>query len=286
MTMRLIVPAVLLALAGTVLGQGACFVPNGTNRHALTNANIQKYAACENNGHSMCCNVAGDRCQPNGLCWNEEHKQLWRESCTDPTWQSHKCLKLCISDEYDSGGIPASGMDVLVTQCADGSYCCGNDQNATECCKLGKGVRIVDGEVITSSALSSSTLGPTTIPISSMLSSAISSATTTPTATDSETEDKKETSNSHAGVIGGAVGGGVGAMVLVIAALFFWHRRKKAGGMRGDNATHQKTYATADEDAKYVVTSSPPQYYNQPPSELPGPMDPVELGSDEPPSRR
>lgn len=104
-TMLHVLAAILTTLIGTVAGQGACFVPNGTNRHDLTNANIQKYASCESSGHGMCCNIAGDKCQADGLCWNEEHKQLWRESCTDPTWESSKCLKLCITDDY--GKLPS-----------------------------------------------------------------------------------------------------------------------------------------------------------------------------------
>lgn len=99
-TMLHVLAAILTPLIGIVSGQGACFVPNGTNRHDLTNANIQRYASCESSGHGMCCNIAGDKCQADGLCWNEEHKQLWRESCTDPTWESPKCLKLCVTDDY------------------------------------------------------------------------------------------------------------------------------------------------------------------------------------------
>lgn len=98
-----VVAVALLAAApwpATVAGQGACFVPNGTNRDALTDVRNNKYVPCEGGGHSMCCNTAsGDKCQPNGLCWNEGARLTWRESCTDPTWQSPKCLKLCVDDE-------------------------------------------------------------------------------------------------------------------------------------------------------------------------------------------
>lgn len=52
---------------------------------------------------SMCChlgvaNNGGDVCGSGstyGLC-GVTGSQLWRESCTDKTWQSPVCLKLCV----------------------------------------------------------------------------------------------------------------------------------------------------------------------------------------------
>lgn len=52
---------------------------------------------------SMCChlgviNNGGDECGSGstyGLC-GISGTQLWRESCTDKTWQSPLCLKLCV----------------------------------------------------------------------------------------------------------------------------------------------------------------------------------------------
>ncbi|KAH0436712.1 hypothetical protein CcaCcLH18_04269 [Colletotrichum camelliae] len=105
-------PFIFLAAAATGISavQGTCFVPNGTDRQSLANIGNNRYEPCEGNGHSMCCNVvSGDKCQADGLCWNEGGRltwrescadPMWRESCTDPTWQSPKCVKLCISDDY------------------------------------------------------------------------------------------------------------------------------------------------------------------------------------------
>ena len=69
---------------------------------------------------------------------------LWRTACTDYTWQSPECIKLCIN------GTNEAGNDIQVMQCNDGSYCCpGSTYNdiATSCCSDGQGgVWIVDGE--------------------------------------------------------------------------------------------------------------------------------------------
>lgn len=251
--MRLGIAAELVALAGIVAGQGKCFVPNGTNRHDLANIGGNKYEPCEGDGHSMCCNtVSGDKCQPNGLCWNEGARLTWRESCSDPTWQSPKCLKLCIHDEIIGDyGVPSSGTDVVVTQCEDGSYCCGNNDNTTECCVSGKGVRIVDGQVVTAS--SSSSIGPTTTATFSQ----------TPTAS---SVGSNNTSSSNSGVIGGAVGGGVGAVVLGLGAWYFWYRNKKRWAAEADAAHGIQNKEVVSDDANYRSVLPMTQHY---PSELP-----------------
>ncbi|KAH9228255.1 hypothetical protein K456DRAFT_1729528 [Colletotrichum gloeosporioides 23] len=265
----------LTAVAGITVVQGTCFVPNGTDRHALTNIENNRYEPCEGNGHSMCCNVvSGDKCQADGLCWNEGGRLTWRESCTDPTWQSPKCVKLCISDDYQTEGVGATGTDVVVTKCADGSYCCGNNKNATDCCTAGKGVKIVDGEVVTMSSATAS---------GSMTTSTSSSI---PTAS-SVGSSSSEPSSNQAGVIGGAVGGGVGAVVLALAAWFFWYKsRKRNTGARGDVADMTQSYVAVSQEAKYPTVVEAPSYY--PPVEMPGEGHPVELESESmrPTSRR
>lgn len=100
--MRLDIPLALAALAGVAAGQEerTCFVPNGTARHLIDNGVKDTYRPCSSEGHSMCCNKGpADECRDNGLCYNPKMGYLWRESCTDSTWESPKCLKLCIDDE-------------------------------------------------------------------------------------------------------------------------------------------------------------------------------------------
>ncbi|KAL0942893.1 uncharacterized protein CTRU02_200779 [Colletotrichum truncatum] len=275
--MHVFLPVVLVTFTSIVAGQGSCFVPNGTNRHALTNAGGNKYEPCEANGHSMCCNPGvGDKCQPNGLCWNPIGKVTWRESCTDPTWQSPKCIKLCASDDYIQDGVPASGMDALVTKCADGSYCCGNDKKASDCCNSGQGVRIKD-EVTTSSTSSTSSLSSSSTSASSSTTSTTTtlgplsaSAPSAPAPTVSSTGSDSGTSNetgsetwsNQAGIIGAAVGAGVGAAFSVIAIWMFWYLRKRKAAtsrMHVMGATQQ--HAAVNEDVKYKMVPTASQQY-------------------------
>lgn len=72
----------------------------------------------------MCCrnpnNDGGDVCMPNGLCQGSDGAKTitWRESCTDPTWNSPYCLNgLCTTgvdengedSEYNRVSFPAIG---------------------------------------------------------------------------------------------------------------------------------------------------------------------------------
>lgn len=92
-------PLPLRALALACLAAVAsaqCFLPNGTEQNGVEGVGKNSWKPCGSSGHGMCCNTfSGDTCQ-DGLCWNPIGKVYWRESCTDPTWQSPKCLKLCI----------------------------------------------------------------------------------------------------------------------------------------------------------------------------------------------
>lgn len=102
----------------------------------------------------MCCaqdpssvflnNASGVDCRSDGLCANAGNDTLWRSACTDYSWQSPECIKLCIN------GTNEAGNDIQVMQCSDGSYCCGSSKYndiATYCCSGGQGgVWIVDGE--------------------------------------------------------------------------------------------------------------------------------------------
>jgi len=73
-----------------------CYRPDGS-------AVDPRYTACRLGGTSMCCRtndtVASfpDICRPDGLCQETQQTDIvWRESCTDRTWQARECLQLCV----------------------------------------------------------------------------------------------------------------------------------------------------------------------------------------------
>lgn len=78
-----------------------CYYPDGspiTPDNHPPNVNSTDYQPCDSDtsSFSMCCAtnrlVKGDTCMSNGICHNG-YGEYWRESCTDPTWNSPFCLK-------------------------------------------------------------------------------------------------------------------------------------------------------------------------------------------------
>lgn len=76
-----------------------CYNPNGIDKNADLGKEI--YQPCDaGDEHSMCCALNrpdADKCRNDGLCFSTWDSNLWRESCTDPTWKSSSCIKLCVS---------------------------------------------------------------------------------------------------------------------------------------------------------------------------------------------
>ncbi|KAF6831719.1 hypothetical protein CMUS01_07235 [Colletotrichum musicola] len=228
----LLPPLRALALACLIAFVSAqCFLPNGTEQNGVEGVGKNSWRPCGSSGHGMCCNTfSGDTCQ-DGLCWNPIGKVYWRESCTDPTWQSPKCLKLCIdTDSPGAMGLSMNQANVLVTECSDGSFCCGNGPSARKCCESGKGLNIVDGQVVTS-VNGSSASRSASVSATSGLAAATLTTSTTPISSASAIETTSAT------LIGSAVGGSVGTMLLAagVFGLFMYRRRqnKKRMTLRG-----------------------------------------------------
>lgn len=105
-------PSALALLALSLLLNLAwadCYLPNGTSITQLRGS--PQWLPCNSSSpYSMCCRTNGtgtsDTCLPNGLCHNDVAPNLWRESCTDPTWQSPYCLQLCTSATAINTGNP------------------------------------------------------------------------------------------------------------------------------------------------------------------------------------
>lgn len=85
---------ILFILFSTVIAD--CYFPNGTNSNIGLSSEL--YQACGGGDkHSMCCRMGRDQCRDDGLCSNYQRNEIWRESCTDPTWRSPSCVKLCVT---------------------------------------------------------------------------------------------------------------------------------------------------------------------------------------------
>ncbi|KAK0716086.1 hypothetical protein B0H67DRAFT_554475 [Lasiosphaeris hirsuta] len=109
-----------------------CYAPDG-----VTVAPNDTVVPCNNLGitqsgvHSSCCQLLGDEsdrdlCAITGLCLT--NGIVRRGFCTDPTWKSPACVKVC--DDPMAGGSRNSFAEM--TSCTDGTYCCG--RNNLTCC--------------------------------------------------------------------------------------------------------------------------------------------------------
>ncbi|KAI2639045.1 hypothetical protein GGS26DRAFT_371534 [Hypomontagnella submonticulosa] len=256
-----------LGLSNIANAAATCYRPDGS-------AVDDTYMPCDTDADvSMCCHLAftnngGDLCGSGpsyGLC-GVTGTQLWRESCTDPTWKSPACLNLCTTGEYH-------GVDAEITKCSDGTYCCGLN-NAT-CCGLNQGVSIVNNQVVslTPSSTSSTTSTPTSPSTSSPTSSASSStsSSTSPSSTStspgetpsgapesSMPSSPEQTTPLNGGVVspppdgnggssslstgatvGIAVGCTAGGLIALGALLFFLWRRKQQKREVEQNNLHE-----------------------------------------------
>ncbi|TAQ91382.1 hypothetical protein B7494_g318 [Chlorociboria aeruginascens] len=114
-----------------------CYAPNGT---AVNNDDFQPCIDIVTID-SMCCatNRATnqDTCQTNGLCLNLESGNYLRDFCTDPTWSSPNCLPQTTCNYPD---LEADTGWITMTQCPDGTWCCGVD-NST-CCESKAGFEL------------------------------------------------------------------------------------------------------------------------------------------------
>lgn len=199
--------------------------------------------------HTMCCGK-GDECRSDGLCNSVFYGLVFRNGCSDPTWQSPHCAKLC-----DSGSLSISvwngevkdltNTGVPVKLCGDGSYCCGDGATADNCCASKQGVFVRNGSAIPHYQVPSSAI---TVPISTIVSTLAESYSVTTTVTttlssespsgsiipESETASANPSSptsssaNKSLDMRYGAIMGGttIGGGVLVVLVLLFGNWRR------------------------------------------------------------
>ncbi|KAL8668863.1 MAG: hypothetical protein Q9168_006522 [Polycauliona sp. 1 TL-2023] len=107
--------------------------------------------------------------------------------------------------------------DEQITQCPDGSYCCGADALGRNCCDKGLGVLVKDG--------TTQAAHPTSTPASSPSSQP---PKTTNASSDPSSDTSPPKSNLGAGAIAGIVVGALAGILFLAALWFLLSRRRKA----------------------------------------------------------
>ncbi|KAL8775733.1 MAG: hypothetical protein Q9194_003682 [Teloschistes cf. exilis] len=257
-----------------------CYFPNGTDRNIGLSAEL--YHPCNGGDrNSMCCRTRDDDwCRSDGLCLNFQHGEVWRESCTDPTWRSPECVKLCVFGMDELGGQMVVG-DERVTVCGDGSYCCGMGGEASRCCREGRGVWIANGTAISRDpskvvpqTLSSSSTTTTTLQHtqSTRLPPSSSSTTSQPRIQSTSISSSRPTSaplpnpppasdksyKRLATLIGGILGGII-VLLLLLAILIYLLRRRHRKNHHKPRQQPEKEKKAIDEGiAPSVENLNPP----------------------------
>ncbi|KAI4225085.1 MAG: hypothetical protein L6R36_004175 [Xanthoria steineri] len=202
-----------------------CYHPNGDPVH---DTNYVPCSLVAEGIASACCAINRhpypDECLANGLCRNGG--DFFRDSCTDPTWKSPSCPQLCTTGFGQSGSDVGrkeeqnlkpeySQEDVALTDCRDGSYCCGS-ANVT-CCSQGQGIRM------------NSTLN---VPSQPVTSTATSSTSTLASAQSEKSTSTASNNNQSMGldqkaVLGIALGCGIVGCIIVGSAIGYFVVRKR-----------------------------------------------------------
>jgi hypothetical protein len=234
----------------------SCYFSDGTED---TSAQVAPCPSLYNT--KMCCwlnNLAyPDACTTQGLCLsNSSTVPFWVDACTDINW-GDGCSplgKIC-------GSLPHSPKDDLkltfsavansnesiyhpLTQCSDGSFCCGNEN--TTCCLASQGYYLdQSGSILAAPSASS-------IKISATI-------TTYVTATATSAVSTTNTSNKGA-VIGLASALGVVSLVGLTALLFaVWRfRRSKSNSHKNGDGIYQPHFDAKNPRAELQNTGLDP----------------------------
>lgn len=186
-----------------------------------------------------------DECRSDGLClstWYDNN--VWRDFCTDSTWESPSCQKLCVNGTglpYANNPANRTDTSVTVTPCNDGSYCCGHGNTAETCCANGNGVFLVNGEAKnvnpTASSSASKTAKATKAAGTKTAGTSRGPAAITVTAPASSTSAAVESDSpkkNHAGAIAGGVVGGIVLLALLAGLGWFLLRRRRTHASRSE----------------------------------------------------
>lgn len=115
----------------------------------------------------------------------------------------------------DQWGSSVKGNNVEVTECDNGSFCCGVGTNGSTCCTEARGVWMVDGKETNANPSTTFSTAP-----SPSAASAPAAETSQPVAV---------AHHSNAGAIAGGVVGGVVALILLLGLLYWIKRRRHSG---------------------------------------------------------
>ncbi|KAK6516846.1 hypothetical protein TWF506_006731 [Arthrobotrys conoides] len=280
-------------LSSTVLAQihiaivPECYFPDGT-----LSPSYSGHSACNKGAavkETMCCALGNrrtddmDLCISNGLCL-DSNGTYYRASCTDETWESEACLKICM-DFVGPGGEEYKSSNAPVYFCDDGTVCCGSEAVGQACCQKGNGFElpIIDLSRVVSTvtikfepepSTSTSTSPPTSTLMISTGTTETRTASTNPPAPSDTTNDPiiSTTSSLSSSIppptstsskkgpllpdtvtIAIAISVPVVSISLIISGILLWDRRRRRNHANRKSGIRITPAAAADMKSPVVV---------------------------------
>lgn len=211
---------IFLCAAGTFLffahlsaATTRCYAPDG-----ITQADDRFLPCIGFDGvNSMCCRLNDtypDTCLENGLCQWTSSNSLWRDYCTDKTWNSPNCLSKTICGAAAGGTDSGHNQLVLCRGGSGNTYCCGS---SSDCCE-----------------------GDRTFTLNSSLISFYSPTATSTVIASATTQPNNGSSSSKNIAIGAGVGVPLGLLAITMLGLGFWWGRRHARAKRGGSGAFQQ----------------------------------------------
>ncbi|KAK1142418.1 hypothetical protein N8T08_007970 [Aspergillus melleus] len=213
--------------------------------------------------NSACCSTnkksdeANDVCLSNGLCLAQVSPYtglILQNTCTDQTWKSSDCPKICPENMRTTFGIhilPCTNISNKHWCCSpSGSDCCGNAfemDMGTLMLPSDDAPTTVSGKVMTSTATVFSTV----------------TSKIMPSGMQSEDDDQKAT------IVGAGVGAGLGACILAMTGALWFQRRMYEKRLRGSKIVQAQTYEHNFAPVRVMPPTELPPNYQQTVFEMP-----------------
>ncbi|KAL8752477.1 MAG: hypothetical protein Q9199_005713 [Rusavskia elegans] len=146
-------------------------------------------------------------------------------------------MPTCLPDQY---GNPRGANGQRVTQCRDGSFCCGKGSDASHCCNGRQGVFVVNGTVTSTdpsrsapgsrTSFTSSWSPPTSLSLPSVTTISHRDPTngvSSPTPPSSSASSQPQRPNHLVPIIAGVLGGVIGILILIGTIIWLFRRKRK-----------------------------------------------------------
>ncbi|ETS77228.1 hypothetical protein PFICI_11102 [Pestalotiopsis fici W106-1] len=256
-TLALLVIFTTLFRLASAANNTKCYAPNGQEAQYTDVRTNQELFACPagDDGFATCC-VSTDFCHPDNLCYNlnDGFPTVYRQYCTDQTWDSDNCSPLCRTAGEENASVTGA---VGLTPCSDGKFCCGTFND--DCCNNHAGLYAIQGTQVGPGK--SFTTTATSAATASSASSDTISGDVTASASPSSSAESTSAGISSGAIAGVAVGTAGVVAIFALAGVLFWRRRKSRTSPQDPGAAAPSLLPPSTHHDSYPPSWSPQHSY-------------------------